>query len=414
MSMLRFIRLRRKPWVCPRGSIFLPAALVYLLLSVSLAWADSCPYCGQSYGEAAPGDESRVYALRAEHEASCSYRSSGSSSSGGSYSSGWTRRDQEEYEQALLLEEQERQRQEAERKRKERLKQEAQDRAEQQVRKLEWERKKSDLASLLKGASPLPGQEALKTTGGANVILTPRGVLHSEMELKTQEEKENAERTQIINPGTAMPASVSAPENMRRAFWLYQKAALAPTPQEAAFLLRQADAAAQGQALQVVVPKGAELPPLTADKIEAFQAIQTEIAEQQISAEMLGRQKRGAEDKKNLYQRKVTDLENRLKEIRAKKEQVPPPAAADSAENPPLSSETPAPVQPAAEKTPVAETKPEPEKDPAEEDLLAQLLEAQKQMQSADQDLNQLLASQAEGKSKLAESEKKLGALLEK
>ncbi len=44
----------------------------------SSAYADSCPYCGQQYGDAAPGDEARVYSLRQDHEATCSARQSGS------------------------------------------------------------------------------------------------------------------------------------------------------------------------------------------------------------------------------------------------------------------------------------------------------------------------------------------------
>lgn len=40
----------------------------------AIALADSCLWCGQSYGEAAPGDEARIAALRAAHEASCSSR----------------------------------------------------------------------------------------------------------------------------------------------------------------------------------------------------------------------------------------------------------------------------------------------------------------------------------------------------
>ncbi len=35
----------------------------------------NCPYCGRSYGEAAPGDEVRVYGLRTAHESSCPSRS---------------------------------------------------------------------------------------------------------------------------------------------------------------------------------------------------------------------------------------------------------------------------------------------------------------------------------------------------
>lgn len=51
--------------------IALIAAICPFLLSVQVLAAE-CPYCHQDYGEAAPGDAARVYALRQEHEASCS------------------------------------------------------------------------------------------------------------------------------------------------------------------------------------------------------------------------------------------------------------------------------------------------------------------------------------------------------
>lgn len=344
-----------------------------------------------------PGDEDRVYALRAEHEANCPYRSSGSGASSGSgYTQRWTKQDQWEYEQALLAE-QERQRQEAERKRKEKIKQEAANRAEQQARKRAWEQKKAGIASMLKGAAPALNEE-LKSAAGPAVILTPRGVKFSENELITGDEKKEAVRTQVINPSVQMAASDSQTENMRRAFWLYQKAAMAATPQEAAFLIQQADEAAQGHALQVAVPGGAELPPVTPDNLEKLKSVQTEIAEQRIKVEMIQRQKLGAEDKKNLYQRRVTDLENQLKEVRAKKEQAAtqvPAAAPDKTEDLSKAPAAQADVKP-------AEIPPEEKKDPAEEDLLAQLMEAQKQMQSADKDLNDLLASQSEIQKKIS------------
>lgn len=44
--------------------------------------AASCPYCGQTYGAARPGDEARINALRAAHEASCPSRPKSSSGRG--------------------------------------------------------------------------------------------------------------------------------------------------------------------------------------------------------------------------------------------------------------------------------------------------------------------------------------------
>lgn len=45
--------------------------------SPGIVMAASCPYCGDVYGEPAPGDEMRVLALRAEHEANCPMRPRG-------------------------------------------------------------------------------------------------------------------------------------------------------------------------------------------------------------------------------------------------------------------------------------------------------------------------------------------------
>ncbi|MFH2144829.1 MAG: DUF1659 domain-containing protein [Candidatus Omnitrophota bacterium] len=46
-----------------------------IILNAQGAFAASCPYCGQQYGDPMPGDEARVYALRAQHESSCPARS---------------------------------------------------------------------------------------------------------------------------------------------------------------------------------------------------------------------------------------------------------------------------------------------------------------------------------------------------
>ncbi len=59
------------------------AVLVFVVAWTGSAWAANCPYCGRSYGEAAPwgGERERLEALRLEHEATCPARyASGSSS----------------------------------------------------------------------------------------------------------------------------------------------------------------------------------------------------------------------------------------------------------------------------------------------------------------------------------------------
>lgn len=54
------------------GHTLLTVAAV-VLLGAGLSLGDSCPYCGREYGNAGPGDEARVQALRRYHEAHCPY-----------------------------------------------------------------------------------------------------------------------------------------------------------------------------------------------------------------------------------------------------------------------------------------------------------------------------------------------------
>ncbi len=59
-----------------KPSIWLGLFIITLIvfLTPENAFAASCPYCGKSYGAAAPGDRARVQALRRAHESSCSSR----------------------------------------------------------------------------------------------------------------------------------------------------------------------------------------------------------------------------------------------------------------------------------------------------------------------------------------------------
>ncbi len=58
--------------------------LAFAACAVTLA--ARCPYCGQEYGDAAPGDEARIAALRAAHEANCPMRPAGGG--GGDFNAG--------------------------------------------------------------------------------------------------------------------------------------------------------------------------------------------------------------------------------------------------------------------------------------------------------------------------------------
>lgn len=156
------------------------AALAILVCFViaGIAWADSCPYCGQTYGEGAPGDDAYISSIRSAHEQQCAASNSGSS--GGGYSSGYSsynarRAAQEEYEMMLIMQEQERQRlaEEARQKKIQELKlQREEGQAEWDAN---WQRKKEGLVQSLKGSA---GGVSLKGGPGQS----PKG---AELKLKT-------------------------------------------------------------------------------------------------------------------------------------------------------------------------------------------------------------------------------------
>lgn len=64
------------------------ATVILSMLLCSSAQAGSCPYCGQQYGDAMPGDEARVYALRREHEANCPARQGSGGGGPGGFGTG--------------------------------------------------------------------------------------------------------------------------------------------------------------------------------------------------------------------------------------------------------------------------------------------------------------------------------------
>lgn len=130
---------------------FTIAAFAAIFLT-GIASADKCPYCGDEYGEGAPGDEAYIASIRAQHEAECSMRpSSGRRDTGAGY---------EKYRQ---VQEEERERAEEEAKRIEAEQEMARRKHKQMVRqkeergarreeenraKSEWEKKKRELKSI--------------------------------------------------------------------------------------------------------------------------------------------------------------------------------------------------------------------------------------------------------------------------
>ncbi len=133
-----------------------------ILAIAGIAFAASCPYCGQAYGEGSGSDSAYIASIRAAHEAECGGSSSTGSYSGGDsyggyndyappYDNSWEIRQQE-----IALE------QGRERKRLKRIKEE-EDRLLEELRKrAEFQIKKSELKSSLKGTSTSAG---LKTIG---------------------------------------------------------------------------------------------------------------------------------------------------------------------------------------------------------------------------------------------------------
>jgi len=86
-----FLKLRRSGSLRHRskktGLLVLGAMIVVGSLD-AVAFADSCPCCGQVYGDPAPGDQARVYNLRRQHEAQCCPNQSGGRSGGGGSAGG--------------------------------------------------------------------------------------------------------------------------------------------------------------------------------------------------------------------------------------------------------------------------------------------------------------------------------------
>jgi len=170
-------------------------SILVLSFHGGFVFADSCPYCGQEYGEPMPGDESRVYALRRKHEASCLSRPVQSSNSGyrenvqTNYANDHSARGrQDEFlRQRSIIEKQEAERRMSER---ERIEKERKVRTEEQekIEKEKFNKKKSELVSSLKGVSTKP--KGLKIREVPAPIIKKSYVSDKEKEKKASGEKE--------------------------------------------------------------------------------------------------------------------------------------------------------------------------------------------------------------------------------
>ncbi len=82
--------------------------IIVVIISGKTAFADSCPHCGQGYGDPMPGDETRVYGIRRQHEAECAtyYQSSSSPSYDSGGNSGYAPAPQRTRDNSWLIERQ--------------------------------------------------------------------------------------------------------------------------------------------------------------------------------------------------------------------------------------------------------------------------------------------------------------------
>ncbi|MBU3911520.1 MAG: hypothetical protein KKD90_02935 [Candidatus Omnitrophica bacterium] len=181
-----------------------------ILAITGIAFADSCPCCGQTYGEGSGSDWDYISSIRAAHEAECC----GSSDTGGydggdsyggyddSYDNSWEIR-----QQGAALE------QGREKKRLEKIKREKEERVrrlEEEIREEEeFQRKKSELTSSLKGASTSSGLKTIGSGTGLKLkglktreIPSPLGLKsyspQKELKLKTTKAKFSGKKNIIV------------------------------------------------------------------------------------------------------------------------------------------------------------------------------------------------------------------------
>ena len=161
-----------------RNEVHMNKRIILLIIGCAIlaiagtSFADSCPCCGQTYGEGSGSDSDYIASIRAAHEAECCGSSSGGS---GDYSGGDSYDGYDSYEllqddswqikqQEIMLE------QKRERKRLEKLKREKEEEArrleEGQRKEAEFQIKKSELTSSLKGTSPSTGLKAIGPDSG--------------------------------------------------------------------------------------------------------------------------------------------------------------------------------------------------------------------------------------------------------
>ena len=293
--------------------------VLFLAFTMSVSYADSCPYCGMPYGEPWPGDEERVYALRADHEANCPSRPgvseevSDDDGSDSGIAPDYVTREDAWAVHKQKLEHREKIRWAQEQKRIQNIDKEARRRAEAEKRRIEWEQKKNQMMGMLKGASDT---STLKADEGEEVILKPKGTNFFRL---PRHDEDMLIVTKTVG-GKKQSASPDEIENLRRSLWLYQKAAQARSAEEAHFLTAQGDEAAQGHDLRVEVPPAGQTSEISQKRLQEFVDVKAQVEVEKIKLEEIWKKKRFEEDKQTLTKNELAGLENQLK----KSKQEPP------------------------------------------------------------------------------------------
>ncbi len=388
--------------VLKKMSLSVLSMLLGMVLTASTVFADSCPYCGQEYGDPMPGDEARVYELQRKHEATCSMRASDPGGVGsGSVDDSWV------IQQQQLWEEQERRRLDLESIRQERAAEDARKAAEAQRRKLEWEQKKTELMGALKGAASSDLQ--LKSAAGGEVVeLKPRGTEFLGLPLK-RHDSDMVIQTQELNPKSQEPQL----GNLRRSLWLYRKAGQATKAgdeEEAQFLASQADEAAQGHELRVEVPlleeteafdQGAlsfeEQHVLTAK--ELFSSVRQDV----IQLKAVSEQRSSLKDRQVILKNRMAALKQQIEA--AKESQAPVLAPLAAVPQEPLQLGT---LPQKTQETPPAE------KQKGGEDLLAELRALEKEIHDTEKRVDDLAKEETQAQRALNKSQENLDDFLTK
>jgi len=185
-------------------SIISTVVFLVMIFITRIAFAASCPYCFQVYGEGSSGSGAYLAGIRAQHEATCPSRPTGSTESG-SY---------EESDDSYQEEQQRQQKLEQQRRAQAQVEQEKQEKAEQerqeQARQKQFFRDKQGALNQLKGISG--GSSETKAVApsfkSGPVDLGLKGGTISQMKLKSVSPTDSGLKSPKFSKGTKTSAPV--------------------------------------------------------------------------------------------------------------------------------------------------------------------------------------------------------------